>query len=74
MELREDVTLPEMGNFRWLTVEALVQPDVAITLMAVPGPPIFEAETQEQLQELVARASSAACSSRRTTSTPPSRS
>jgi catechol 2,3-dioxygenase-like lactoylglutathione lyase family enzyme len=55
MELREDVTLPEMGNFRWLTVGVLGQPDVAITLMAVPGPPVFEAETQKQLQELVAK-------------------
>jgi catechol 2,3-dioxygenase-like lactoylglutathione lyase family enzyme len=55
MELREDVTLPEMGNFRWLTVGVPGQPDVAITLMAVPGPPVFEAETQKQLQELVAK-------------------
>ena len=38
MELREDVTVPEMGNFRWLSVGVPGQPDVAITLMAVPGP------------------------------------
>jgi catechol 2,3-dioxygenase-like lactoylglutathione lyase family enzyme len=55
MELREDVTLPEMGNFRWLTVGVVGQPDVAITLMQVPGPPVFEADTQKKLQELVAK-------------------
>jgi catechol 2,3-dioxygenase-like lactoylglutathione lyase family enzyme len=54
MELREDVTVPEMGNFRWLTVGIPGQ-DVAVTLMAIPGPPVFEAETQKQLQELVAK-------------------
>lgn len=28
MEVRSDVTVPEMGNFRWLTVGAVGQPDV----------------------------------------------
>ena len=44
MELRDDVTVPELGNFRWLTVGVPGQ-DVAITLMAVPGPPVFDEET-----------------------------
>ena len=39
MELREDVTVPELGNFRWLSVGVPGQPDVSITLMAVPGRP-----------------------------------
>ena len=55
MELRDDVTVPEMGNFRWLTVGVAGQPDVSIVLMAVPGPPVFDAETQAQLQALVAK-------------------
>jgi catechol 2,3-dioxygenase-like lactoylglutathione lyase family enzyme len=55
MELRDDVTLPEMGNFRWLTVGVPGQPDVALTLMAVPGPPVFDAETSDQLKALVAK-------------------
>jgi len=38
MEVRSDVTLPEMGDFRWLTVGPPGQEDVAITLMAIPGP------------------------------------
>ena len=51
MELREDVTVPELGNFRWLSVGIPGQ-DVAITLMAVPGPPVFDEETREQIQAL----------------------
>jgi catechol 2,3-dioxygenase-like lactoylglutathione lyase family enzyme len=55
LELREDVTVPEMGNFRWLSVGVPGQPDVAITLMAVPGPPVFDAETREKIMELLAK-------------------
>jgi catechol 2,3-dioxygenase-like lactoylglutathione lyase family enzyme len=55
MEVRADVTLPEMGNFRWLTVGPPAQPDVAIVLMAIPGPPMLDAETAEQLRTLMAK-------------------
>ena len=55
MELREDVTVPEMGNFRWLTVGLPGQSDVAIALLAIPGPPVFDAQTAEQLRALVAK-------------------
>jgi predicted enzyme related to lactoylglutathione lyase len=58
MELREDVTVPEMGNFRWLAVGLPGQPDVAITLMAIPGPPVFDEETRKQIQELMAKGAS----------------
>jgi catechol 2,3-dioxygenase-like lactoylglutathione lyase family enzyme len=58
MELREDVTVPEMGNFRWLSVGVPGQDDVAITLMAVPGPPVFEEETRKQIHELLAKGAS----------------
>jgi hypothetical protein len=67
MELREDVTVPEMGNFRWLSVGVPGQHDVAITLMAVPGPPVFDEDTREKIHELMARAPREACSSLRTT-------
>ncbi|MGH7696661.1 MAG: VOC family protein, partial [Gemmatimonadaceae bacterium] len=40
MEVRVDATAPELGNFRWLTVSPAGQPDVAIVLMAIPGPPV----------------------------------
>jgi catechol 2,3-dioxygenase-like lactoylglutathione lyase family enzyme len=53
-ELREDVTVPELGNFRWLTVGVPGQ-EVAIVLMAVPGPPVFDEETRNQINALVAK-------------------
>ena len=55
MEVRADVTLPEMGNFRWLTVGPASQPEIAITLMAIPGPPVMDAETAEQVRSLMAK-------------------
>ena len=58
LELREDVTVPEMGNFRWLSVGVPGQDDVAIVLMAVPGPPVFEEETREQIHALLAKGAS----------------
>ena len=57
MEVREDVTVPELGNFRWLTVGMPGQ-DVAITLMAVPGPPVFDEETRSQINALLAKGAS----------------
>ena len=55
MEVRADVTMPEMGDFRWLTVGPPGQQDFAIVLMAIPGPPVFDAETQEQIRSLMAK-------------------
>ena len=55
LELREDVTVAELGNFRWLSVGVPGQQDVAITLMAIPGPPVFDAETQDAIKTLVAK-------------------
>jgi catechol 2,3-dioxygenase-like lactoylglutathione lyase family enzyme len=57
MEVREDVTVPELGNFRWLSVGYPGQ-DVGITLMDVPGPPVFEEETRRQIKELLAKGAS----------------
>ena len=55
MEVRSDVTLPEMGNFRWLTVSPAGQEDLSIVLMAIPGPPVMDAETGEQVKNLMAK-------------------
>jgi catechol 2,3-dioxygenase-like lactoylglutathione lyase family enzyme len=55
LELRDDVTVPELGDFRWLTVGLPGQEDVAVSLLAVPGPPVFDAETQSQIKSLVAK-------------------
>jgi catechol 2,3-dioxygenase-like lactoylglutathione lyase family enzyme len=57
MELREDVTVPEMGNFRWLSVGIPGQ-EVSITLMAVPGPPVFDEDTHAQIEALMAKGAS----------------
>ncbi len=55
MEVRSDVTLPEMGNFRWLTVGPPGQEDISIVLMAIPGPPVMDAETAEQVRDLMSK-------------------
>jgi len=55
MEVRIDARMPEMGNFRWLTVGPVGQPDVSIVLMAIPGPPIMDADTAEQVRTLMAK-------------------
>jgi predicted enzyme related to lactoylglutathione lyase len=55
LELRSDVTVAEMGNFRWLSVGPPGQPDVDIVLMAIPGPPMMDAQTTEEVRSLVAK-------------------
>ncbi len=55
MVVRSDATLPEMGNFRWLTVSPPDQPEVTIVLMAIPGPPILDTGTQEQIADLMGK-------------------
>lgn len=55
MEVRSDVTLPEMGGFRWLTVGPPGQEDVSIVLMAIPGPPVLNDETADEIRSLMAK-------------------
>lgn len=55
MVVRSDVTVPEMGNFRWLTVSPPEQDDVAIVLMAVPGPPMIDDATRDQISDLMGK-------------------
>lgn len=55
MEVRSDVTVPELGNFRWLTVGPAGQNDVAITLMAIPGPPVMDEKTAEEVRALMGK-------------------
>jgi catechol 2,3-dioxygenase-like lactoylglutathione lyase family enzyme len=54
-EVRADVTLPEFGNYRWLTVGPPDQPDVSVVLNAVPGPPVMDEATSEQIRSLMAK-------------------
>jgi catechol 2,3-dioxygenase-like lactoylglutathione lyase family enzyme len=53
LEVRMDVTLPELGGFRWLSVGPASQPDFSVVLMAIPGPPVMDAETAEQVRSLM---------------------
>jgi predicted enzyme related to lactoylglutathione lyase len=55
LEVRVDVTVAELGNFRWLTVAPAGQEDVAIVLMLIPSPPMFEAETIEHIKATMER-------------------
>jgi predicted enzyme related to lactoylglutathione lyase len=55
MEVRQDVTLPELGNFRWLTVGPPGQDEVSIVLMPIPGPPMMDDETAGQVESLMAK-------------------
>ena len=54
-EVRADVTMPEMGDFRWLTVGPASQPDFSVVLMAVPGQPVLDDETRKQVLDLSAK-------------------
>ena len=55
MEVRSDVTMPEMGDFRWLTVGPAGQDDVAIVLMAIPGPPVMDNDTAKEVAALMGK-------------------
>jgi uncharacterized glyoxalase superfamily protein PhnB len=55
MEVRLDVTVAELGNFRWLTVGWPGQDDVSVVLMAIPGAPIMDAATAAQVRDLMGK-------------------
>jgi len=55
METRSDVTLPELGDFRWLTVGPPDQPEISIVLMAIPGAPVMDPDTAEQVRALMSK-------------------
>ena len=54
-EIKEDVTIAELGHFRWVTVGPKDQDGTAIVLMAVPGQPVMDDDTKAQVQDLVAK-------------------
>jgi catechol 2,3-dioxygenase-like lactoylglutathione lyase family enzyme len=55
MEVRSDVTLPELGDFRWLTVGPPGQEDFSIVLMAIPGPPVMDESTADEVRNLMSK-------------------
>ncbi len=53
--MRADITMPELGDFRWLAVGPPGQDDFSIALLAIPGPPVMDDETKKQIEELMAK-------------------
>lgn len=53
-EVKSDVTMTEMGDFRWLTVGPAGE-DFAIVLMKIMGPPLMDAATTEQISDLMGK-------------------
>jgi uncharacterized glyoxalase superfamily protein PhnB len=54
-EVRSDVTLAELGNFRWLTVGPAGQDDLSIVLMAIPGAPVMDDESAAKVRDLMSK-------------------
>ena len=53
-EVREDVTLEQLGNYRWLTVGPVGQPEVQF-ILSRPGPPALDPDVARELLGLVAQ-------------------
>ncbi|WP_194922290.1 VOC family protein [Catenulispora rubra] len=53
--VRMDVTLPEMGGFRWLTVGPEHQPEISVVLMPIPGEPLMDDATRAEVEDLMAK-------------------
>ena len=53
-EVRSDVTVPELGNFRWLSVAPPGQEQFSLVLMAIPEG-MFDEETVKQIHELMGK-------------------
>jgi predicted enzyme related to lactoylglutathione lyase len=54
-ETRTDVTVPELGDFRWLVVGPVGQPDIGIVLMAIPGEPVMDSQTADDVRNLMGK-------------------
>ena len=54
-EVRSDVTMPEMGNFRWLAVRPAGQEDFSVVLMAIPDAPVMDSGTADQVRDLMGK-------------------
>jgi len=53
--VRSDITVPEMGDFRWLSVGPAHQPDISIVLMKIAGEPIMDDATRAKVEELTGK-------------------
>ena len=62
MEIRADVTMAELGDFRWLTVSPAGQEDITIVLMAIPGRARVRRRDRARVRELTAKGAPVPCS------------
>ena len=53
-EVKTDVTMAEMGDFRWLTVGP-ADSEVSIVLMKVMGPPLMDSATSAAVADLMGK-------------------
>jgi predicted enzyme related to lactoylglutathione lyase len=53
--VRSDLTFAEFGAFRWVSVGPADQPDIGVVLLAIPGPPVMDEQTAQQLRDLVSK-------------------
>ena len=53
--VREDLSPPELGGFRWLSVAPTAESDTSVVLMAIPGEPVFTDETAGQVRDLLSK-------------------
>lgn len=53
-EVRHDVTLGDMGDFRWLTVGTPGE-NFELVLMAIPGEPVMDPQTADEVRKLMAK-------------------
>jgi predicted enzyme related to lactoylglutathione lyase len=54
-QVRSDLSMPQLGDFRWLTVGPADQPDISVVLMAIPGEPVMNEQTQQQVREVMSK-------------------
>lgn len=54
LEVKADVTMAEMGGFRWLVVGDAGEEN-GIVLMAIPGGPMIDDETRAQIEDLMSK-------------------
>jgi catechol 2,3-dioxygenase-like lactoylglutathione lyase family enzyme len=54
-EVRGDLEFAELPGVRWLTVGPKDQPDVEITLLSIPGEPVFTAEQQSLVATMLSQ-------------------
>jgi catechol 2,3-dioxygenase-like lactoylglutathione lyase family enzyme len=53
--VREDVSPPELGGFRWLSVAPTADSETVVVLMAIPGEPVFSKEVADQVHDLLSK-------------------